>query len=101
MTNVQIVENNRQALIEAGIIGENDTIHTYEYWKAAGYQVKRGEKAIARFPIWKKGKQETIVEVKTEDGKQEKTIDTGRFFLKESCFFSSLQIEKASSKKPA
>ena len=30
-----------------------ELIHTYQKWKELGYQVRRGEKAIAKFPIWK------------------------------------------------
>ena len=32
-------------------IPEIQPIHTYNGWKARGYQVKKGEKAIAKFPI--------------------------------------------------
>lgn len=102
MTNTTIVESNRLALVEAGIIGKDEEIHTYEFWKRYGLQVKRGEKAVARFSIWKKSNKEKIVEIETEDGeKTAQKIDTGRYFLKESCFFSSNQVEKASAKKPA
>lgn len=102
MTNEVIIEKNRQALVAAGIITENEAIHTYETWKAAGLQVKRGEKAVAKFPIWKKSSKEKVVEVKTEDGeKTEKALQIGRFYMKESCFFSSRQVEQTSAKKPA
>ena len=32
---------------------EPEEIHTFSAWKALGYGVKRKEKAIATFPIWK------------------------------------------------
>lgn len=57
-------------LMEQGIIGETgetivyedgkgnkkqvkmpEPIHTYQKWKELGYQVRRGEKAIAKFQI--------------------------------------------------
>lgn len=96
MTNEEIIERARQSLIKAGTIKANEAIHTYEAWKAFGLQVKRGEKAIVRFPIWKMSSKEKTVEVETESGeKEEKTMQLGRFFMKESCFFSSRQVEPA------
>ena len=34
-------------------IPEPEQIHTYNGWRDLGYQVKKGEKANASFPIWK------------------------------------------------
>lgn len=72
MTNETIVFNERFRLMESGIIGttgnliiiedesgekrevpEPEEIHTYAGWKECGRQVKRGERAIADFPVWK------------------------------------------------
>ena len=30
-----------------------EDIHTFAGWKALGYSVKKGEKAVSKFPIWK------------------------------------------------
>ena len=66
MTNEQIIFNNRVDLMDKGIIRgtgnkegekieleEPEQIHTYAGWKALNRQVKKGEKSIASFMIWK------------------------------------------------
>ena len=58
MTNVQIIAGEQVRLLSEGILrvmdnGEIQPIHTYATWKSMGYQVKKGEKAVAKFPIWK------------------------------------------------
>ena len=94
--NESIIEMHRQGLIEAGILGAGEMIHTYEGWKARGMMVKKGEKTLVRFPIWKMGKSIKTVDVNTDGGETvQKDIDTGRFFMKESCFFSSRQVQPA------
>lgn len=84
MTNAQIITENALILAMNGVIKPEEEIHTFQRWKALGYSVKKGEHAIAKFPIWKMGTK------KDEDG-EEKT--TGRMFLKTSAFFSSRQVE--------
>jgi hypothetical protein len=70
MTNAQIIFNNRVFLMEQGVIkgvtgqtikwadeqGEREIlmpeeIHTFQTWKALGYQVQKGEHAVAKFPV--------------------------------------------------
>lgn len=72
MTNEMIIMNVQFVLLEEGKIRgtgrmmtvvdadgneksveEPEAIHTYETWKKLGYQVRRGEKAIAPIEIWK------------------------------------------------
>ena len=108
MTNAQIIFNNSIALMEQGIIkgtgqmmkaiitdkdGKEEEklvempeeIHTYAAWKSYGYQVKRGEKAKAMFPIWKfkAGKEATEDSEATED----------KMFLTKAFFFTIDQVE--------
>lgn len=64
-------------------------LHTYSSWKKLGYAVKRGEKSQHKIPIWKK----STKKVEKEDGEEE-TVDNGRFFLKESAFFTREQVER-------
>ena len=106
MTNVQIIMNNALALMEAGVIGttgrelvvempdgskkvyqEPEELHTFQGWKERGYKVKKGEHAVARFSIWKH------VAGKTEE--QDGEDKPSRMFLKNSCWFSAAQVEKA------
>ena len=82
---IEVEINNEVVRIE-----EPEQIHTYAAWKQLGYQVKKGEHAIAKFQIWKykekKGKEE-----KEADGEQE---NKGDMFLKVSHFFKMSQVEK-------
>lgn len=104
MTNAEIIFNERVNLMEAGKIGttgrklvvettegnkieiqEPEQIHTYQAWKSLGYQVKKGEKAVAKFHIWK------YTEKVIENGEDEETIKN--MFMKCSAFFSASQVE--------
>ena len=91
MTNIAIISNNMELLIHDNIITSDNVIHTYAGWQERGYQVKKGEKAIAKFPIWKytKGKKEM-----TEEDAQAK----GYCFMKNSAWFSDLQVEPIKEK---
>ena len=87
MTNTAIIISNMELLIHNGVITADNIIHTYSRWKSLGFQVKKGEKAIAKFPIWKytKGKKQEM----SEEEAQEK----GYCFMKMSAFFSDTQVE--------
>lgn len=84
MTNEQIIYNNAAILALNGTIKPGEAIHTFQRWKALGYSVRKGEKAVAKFPIWKMGTR------KNDDGEEEQT---GRMFMKNSAFFSASQVE--------
>ncbi len=71
-------------LIRAGLMGAEEELHTFQRWKALGYSVKKGEHAVAKFPIWKMGTK------KDDDGEEE---TTGRMFMKTSAFFKTSQVE--------
>lgn len=64
-----------------------EAIHTYQAWKSLGFQVKSGQKAIAKFPIWKY----TSKKAKNEDGEE---VEKGKMYLKTSAFFSRSQVDK-------
>lgn len=83
-TNAQLIMENTVLLAMSGKIQPNDEIHTFAHWKSLGYSVRKGEKAVAKFPIWKMGTK------KNDDGEQE---NTGRMFLKTSAFFATSQVE--------
>ena len=107
MTNAQIIFNESMNLMKQGIIGttgrtmtaidgegneitfeEPEAIHTYQRWKALGYQVQRGQKAVASFAIWKYA----VRKAKTEDEEDKNTM-----FLKVSSFFSQSQVSAIQS----
>lgn len=114
MTNEMIILKQSVALAEQGIIKYTDQkievtdqdgnkkelylpeqIHTYAGWKALGFQVKKGSKAVAKFEIWKcaskkveeKGKDIRTGEVVTEE------VETKRMFRKLSYWFTQEQVE--------
>lgn len=108
MTNEQIIFNNSVILMEKGIIGttgrtfeveneegtkktiqEPEPIHTYGAWKSRGYTVKKGQKAIAKFPIWRHqgaGKRKN-----RNTGEEEDTAE--KMYLTDAFFFSKSQVE--------
>lgn len=110
MTNAQIIMDNSIALMEAGKIGttgrtfemqdmegnvvtvmEPEPIHTFQHWKQLGFTVKKGEKAVASFDIWKPSKRKAD----EEEAEDKKTVERGiRMFKKRSHFFSLSQVEQ-------
>lgn len=106
MTNEQIIFNVRVQLMEEGKIGstgrffeiqneegktekipEPEEIHSFSRWKEYGYSVKKGEKAIAKIEIWKKGTK------KEETEEEENAEKKERMFKKVAFFFSPAQVE--------
>ena len=104
MTNAQIVLSNALELLDKGIlkpsgrmftqvmpdgsqveIPEPEVIHTYSGWKHRGYQVRKGQKAVARFPIWKHGER-----VDEETGE----LTDERCFQKVAAWFTIDQVER-------
>ena len=114
MTNEMIIYNVRCQLMDEGKIGttghqitvkdengndvtmmEPEEIHTYARWKALGFQVKKGEHAVASFNIWKCSMKHETLDAKDKDG-NDTTIeqDSKRMFHKMSHFFASSQVER-------
>lgn len=113
MTNAMIILSNQIQLQEAGVlhftgkkievmnletgepelIDEIQPIHTYEGWKARGYQVKKGSKAVAKFAIWKFAVKKNQKQEDDEEQKKEET-GTGRMFMKVAAFFTDEQVEE-------
>ena len=105
MTNEQIIFNESVELMKNGKIGktgrqfevedengnktmldEPETIHTFQAWKKLGYCVKKGEKAVAQFHIWK------CVSKQTQDS-DGMTEEQKRMFMKKASFFSASQVQ--------
>ena len=70
-----------------------EEIHTYQHWKNLGYQVQKGQKSIAKFPVWKHTgrKMETMIDT---EGNEQEVPDRGRMFMKTAAFFSRSQVEE-------
>ena len=104
MTNERIIYNKSVELMESGKIGktgrqfetedesgnkimldEPEAIHTFQAWKAKGFSVKKGEKAVAQFYIWKCASKK----VKNSEGMTE---EQKRMFMKKASFFSASQV---------
>lgn len=109
MTNAMIVLLESVKLMEQGIIKGSgikgltpegkeielpEPIHTYQSWKQLGYQVKKGSKAVAKFPVWKyiTGKM-TEAEVR-DDVDVEKNENKGYCRMKVASFFTREQVEE-------
>lgn len=107
MTNAQIIMNEQIELLKTGKIGttgreitfkdmegneismmEPEPIHTFAHWKSLGFSVKKGEKAVASFPIWKASKKK-----KEDEETVEANTERTRMFMKKSHFFSLSQVE--------
>lgn len=113
MTNQDIIFLKSQELAENGIIAytgrtlavtledgteseirETEPIHTFAEWKKAGYRVKKGQHAIARFAIWMFTDKPSR---RTQELRQAANQDTEQpdphYYMKESAFFSKSQVE--------
>lgn len=109
MTNNEIIMNHAFALREAGLINGTgryvtavdgdgnekqieipEAIHTFAEWKRSGYIVRRGEHAVASFPIWKPVARRT--EEETEDGENAVTVNQKMIMVKAS-FFAAHQVD--------
>ena len=111
MTNAEIIFAQGQALAKEGKIGytgrtfeavdhagnkitvkETEEIHTFQRWKAMGYQVQKGQKAVAKIQIWKHTgkKQESVTD---SNGNEMEYVDKGHMFMKVAAFFSRSQVE--------
>lgn len=106
MTNAAIVFFHQQELLEAGKIKstgrmievvtaegikmfpEAEPIHTYQHWKELGYQVRKGEKAVADFSVWK-------YTSKAKDEPEEEAQEKGYCFMKKAFWFSASQVDRA------
>lgn len=89
MTNAELIAIEEGLLIADGLMEEDEQLHTYARWKAIGFKVKKGEKAIAIFDVWKPCK----VKVKDKDGKETGEIQKKLFMVK-SAFFKTSQVER-------
>ena len=107
MTNAMIVLLKQVELAEAGIlkytgrtikginavtgepaeVPEIQPIHTYAGWKARGWQVKKGSKAVATFPVWK------YTKGKTKDMEEEEAQSKGYCYMKNASWFTDEQVE--------
>ena len=63
-----------------------EEIHTYQVWKELGFQVQKGEKAVAQFPIWKYTSKKV-----EKDGVE---VEKGNIFMKTASFFKASQVKE-------
>ncbi len=113
MTNAQIILSESVRLVEEGKIGttgrflivednegnrrqipEPETIHTFAERKNRGLLVKKGEHAVASFPIWMYDERRRAKKTESED---ENTVAAdsgeGRYFMKRAAFFARSQVK--------
>ena len=115
MTNSMIILLESVKLMEEGILkstGEKivieladgkkeldvpEPIHTYQAWKSMGYQVKKGSKAVAQFPIWKYINSKMKEAEVRDDVDVEQNENKGYCRMKTASFFKADQVEKIQS----
>ena len=81
--------------------GEIQEIHTYQAWKKQGFQVKKGETAIAKFPIWQFTRSKKQAEEEADNKDEVEQKGKGFFFKKLSAFFTEDQVEPIAKKEVA
>ena len=86
MTNMAIIMGQMELLIADGVITEENEIHTYGHWRKLGMIVDKGQKAIAKFPIWK------YTKGKKKDMSEEEAQEKGYCFMKNAAWFSDKQV---------
>lgn len=117
MTNAMIIMNESLRLMEDGKLNGSgqfaeietadgkqtvelpEEIHTFNGWKALGYQVKKGEKSSIKFPIWKYTKK--MLDTNTGNAELDKMNSQineqggkSNMFMKTAAFFTMAQVEK-------
>ena len=121
MTNAQLIMREAFALMQAGKLrgsgqfvtidngdGEAreielpEAIHTFSAWKKAGFTVKRGEHAVACFPVWKYSERRNASadgEAEEETSADGETAPAGYMRLRKAFFFSASQVEPLTARK--
>lgn len=66
-------------------------IHTYQFWKNAGYQVRKGEKAALKLNLWKPTK---LSKAEQEDLSEEDSENITKMRLSKSSLFTWKQVDK-------
>lgn len=103
MTNQMIIMMNQVELAKEGILDytgriidvkmpddsvmsfkEVEEIHTFQKWKSMGFQVQKGEKAVAQFMIWKHVSKKN----------KETDEDESKMFMKKASFFKRSQVKE-------
>ena len=77
MTNVEIIAKAKM------VNGITEEANTYAYWKKAGYQVRKGEKAAFKCRIWKYSKKQ-----------RDEEDENGVMFMKTASFFTVSQCDR-------
>lgn len=112
MTNAQIIFEQSQRLAENGLINytgrviparladgtpteirETEDIHTFAEWKKAGYMVKKGQHAVAKFTIWMftdRPRRQDAQDASQENAEQEADP---HYYMKMAAFFSASQVQ--------
>lgn len=77
MTNAEIIAT------ECSLLGITEEVHTFQRWKAMGFMMKKGEKAVFKTTIWK------AVPKKEEENEV-------NMFMKSAAFFKASQVQPLS-----
>ena len=67
-------------------------------WKRDGYIVKRGQKAVASFPIWMFTDKPNKEDREAAAAAGEEAAADPHYYMKKAAFFSASQVEKIENK---
>ena len=81
------------------IIDEPEEIHTFAEWKALGFMVQKGQKAIAKFAIWNYASKPSKKAMQEAEKNGEEVNFKAHYYMKEACFFSASQVKPLDEKK--
>ena len=91
MTNIEILQG------ECLLRNIQEEVNTFQAWRAKGFKVKKGEKALFETKLWKKTKGK--VEVEENDSEEDKKKKYSGFYLAKSYMFGEHQVEKIGGNK--
>ena len=74
-------------------VKETEAIHTFMDWKKAGYMVKKGSKAVAKFTIWNFTDKASKAALEAAEKEGREVSDNPHYYMKEAAFFSASQVQ--------
>lgn len=74
--------------------------HTFAEWKARGYSVKKGEKALLAVPLWKYTNKPNMAARKAAEARGEEINEDPHYYKKLSYIFGFNQVKRTGAKDP-
>lgn len=70
-------------------------VHTYNAWKAAGYQVRKGEKARITTKLWKHKREKTTLPMKNAETGETENVEqeSSSYYMAKAFLFTLDQVD--------